>query len=313
MNPTSGSAKVEKLLSQFSQMYRNSNFIGEDILPPLKVKEKTGKFAKYGKENLRPYTGQIYRAPGTRAVSIDYSVSQGEYTCRERSAEKLVPDEAMNNTDDPYDAKRDATAVLMDVIWVNQELALSAVLENTSTITQNVTLSGTDQWSDYSNSTPIDDINTGITTVEDANGQTPNSMFMSIEVWRKLKSHPDVREQLKYTGKSGNMNESAFKSFFMELFDVENVFVGNAIYNSADEGQTDVISKVWGKHFWVFYKNPSPTLMRATFGYTFFDVPRVVDTYREEAKLSDVIRQRYSYDQNIMDATLMYLIKNAIA
>ena len=68
MLPKLGDAKVDKILSQFSQMYRNENYISELLLPPLKVVEKTGKFAKYGTENLRTYTKQILRAPGARAV-----------------------------------------------------------------------------------------------------------------------------------------------------------------------------------------------------------------------------------------------------
>ena len=79
MLPGLGDSKVDKILSNFSQAYRNENYISEFILPVLKVVEKTGKYAKYGKDNLRDYGNNIYRAPGTRAMSINYTVSQGDY------------------------------------------------------------------------------------------------------------------------------------------------------------------------------------------------------------------------------------------
>jgi len=101
MLPSLGDAKVDKILSQFSQKYTNKNYISELILPPLRVKEKTGKYAKYGTENLRTYVDAVFRDPGTRANSVDYSVSQGSYTCRERALEKRIPDEFVQNTDDP--------------------------------------------------------------------------------------------------------------------------------------------------------------------------------------------------------------------
>lgn len=312
MNPTLGSAKVDKILTQFSQAYRNENYVSERILPVLTVKEKTGKFAKYGKENLRTYTDQIFRAPGTRAVNVDYSVSQGEYSCRERSLEKLVPDEFANNTDDPYDAKRDATSVIMDNIWGNQENALATVMSNTSTLTQNTTLSGTSQWSDYTNSDPFDDIETAIETVRIATAQRPNVIVLSHASWVVLKKHPDVREQVKYTN-GGQLSGSAFNSFLKEFFNLEEVIVADAVRNTTDEGQSDTLADIWGKHCWLLYRSPRPTLMKASFGLTLSDVPRQVDTYREEPKKSDVIRVRYSYDQNLMDVSLAYLIKNSVA
>lgn len=312
MLPNLGDAKVDKILSQFSQRYTNSNYIAEKILLPLSVKEKSGNFAQYGTENLRIYSDAVFRAPGTRANSVDYSVSQGSYTCRERALEKRVPDEFVNNSDDPYDPKRDAVSTIMDNIWANQEYALASYMGDHSNITQYTQLSGTDQWSDYTNSDPFDDIETGSETIRSATGQKPNTIAMGHAVFSKLKYHPDIREQLKYTG-SANLSNSALIQAMKDLFDVTEVLVGDAVYNSADEGQTASIADIWGKDFWLFYKNPTPTFMKSTLGYTFYDVPRMVDTYREESHKSDVVRVRYSYDQNFMDTSLIYLIEDAVA
>lgn len=310
MNPVLGAAKVDKILSQFSQMYRNENYIAEQIMPVLKVKEKTGKFAKYGKENLRTYANQIYRAPGTRAHTVDYSVSQGSYSCFERSLEKLVPDEFVNNTDDPYDPKRDATAVLLDNILANQESVLATAMSDTAIISQNVTLSGTNQWSDKTNSDPIANIRTAITTVRTATGLRPNTMVIGITAWEDLKDHPDVREQLKYTN-GGQPSDDQLSAWVKSYFRLNDVFIGDAVNNIAEEGQTDSLADIWGGHCWLLHRTAAPTLMKATFGLTLADVPTMVDVYREEPKLADVVRVRKSFDQTIMDAALCYLIKNA--
>lgn len=310
--PNLGDTKVDKILSQFSQRYSNSSYISELILPPMKVKEKTGKFAKYGTENLRFYNDAMFRAPGNRANSVDYSVSQGNYICREVSLEKKVPWEFMDNQDDPYDAKRDAVATLMDNIWVNQERILAAYLTSTANLTQNTTLSGTSQWSDYANSDPLGDIETGINTIRTATGQIANTAAFSYAVMLKLKNHPDVREQVKYTN-GGQLGNDAFIAFLKAHFKLENVYVGTAVYDSADEGQSASITDVWNKDFYLFYQNARPTLMQSTFGYTFFDLPRVVDGWTDIAYKSDFVRVSYSRDQNVMDAALAYLIKNCIA
>ena len=310
--PQLGQAKVDKILSQFSQMYRNKVYIAEKILPTLTVKERSGKYAKYGKENLRTYTNQLLRAPGTRALQVDFSISQGNYVCTEKAIEKLVPDEFLNNTDDPYDPKRDATAFLMDNLWVNQEVALQAVMTSTATMTLNTTLSGTGQWSDYANSDPINDIETAIEAVRTATAQRPNVITMSRQVFLKLKYHPDIRAQLKYTN-GGQLSDGEMGKFLADFFSLEEVIIGESVKNTSIDGQTDSISDVWGKDCWLIYRTPRPSLMNATFGLTLTDVPRLVDTYREEAFKSDVVRVRYSYDQNLFDVNLCYLIKNAIA
>lgn len=313
MNPVLGAAKVDKILSNFSQMYRNTNYIAEQILPFLAVKEKTGKFAKYGKENLRTYSGQIIRAPGTRAFTVDYSVSQGTYICEERALEKPVPLEMYKNTDDPYDPKRDATEILMDNIWANQELALATAMSSTAIITQNVTLSGTSQWSDKTNSDPLANIKTGIDTVKAATGQRPNSIAFGETAYDALKHHPDVREQLKYTGVLGQVTDDALNTFLKSFFKLDNVFVGDAVHNSADEGQTDSLTRIWGGHCWVFYRTAKPSLMRATFGYTLSDEPRKVDVRYDDDIIADIVRVRYSFDQNLMDVALCYFIKDCVS
>jgi len=312
-NPTTGSAKVDKLLSSFSQRYFNASLIAPFIAPEIKVVEKTGKFAKYGKENFRVYASEIYRLPGTRANSIDYSVSMGTYSCEEKSLEKRVPDELKKNTDKPFDAEKDAAATIKDVITLNQEYALAQAMTNTSILTNNVTLSSTDQWNESSYvSTPIQDIETGIADMLLATGSRPNSVTMSFDVMLALKSHPDVREQMKYTN-GGQFSEGAFVTFMKEYFNLQNVFVGTAVYDTADEGQTASNAQVWGKDLVLFYQNPRPTIGQASFAATFTDQPLVVEKYREESHVSDVIRMRHSYDQAIMDANLAYLIKSAIA
>ena len=310
--PYLGQAKVDKILTQASQAYRPANLIARSILTPLKVVEKSGKYAKYGKENLRAYEGSLFRAPGTRAMSMDYSVSQGNYLCRERAIEKLIPDELLNNTDDPYDAKRDALFVAQDNLALNQEKALADALGDTNVLTNNTTLTGTDQWSDYGNSNPLEDIEVGINSIISNTGQMPNLMFMGHDVMKKLKNHPAIQEQAKYTG-SGVVTNGRLIEILKGLFNVEEILVGAAVVNTGDPGGSDSVDYVWKDNFWIAKRNARPTLMQATLGHTVFDKENTVETYREESKVSDVIRVRESYDQVIMDANLAYLIKDAIA
>lgn len=312
MKPGVNEMKVNRLLTQFSIAYRNAQYINDLIMPRMQVTEKTGNYAKYGTENFRANLGNIYRAPGTRAVAADYSVSQGEYSCKEKSIEKKVPWEMQKNVQLPYNAKRDATQMIMDMILVNQEKVLRDYMTSTSNLPLNITLTGTDQWNDYANSDPFDDIETAITTVFTTTGTRPNTMVISYDVFRKLKTHPDVREAMKYTN-GGQPSETDMGNYLKQYFSLSNVYVGTAHCDTTVEGQTASLSAIWTKDVWVMYVAPTPSLMMPTFGMTFEDVPREVDEYTETALKSDFVRVSASYDQNVCNSSLAYLIKNAIA
>jgi hypothetical protein len=308
-NPTLRSMAVDKILTQFSVAYRNEQYISESIMPVIKVKERSGKFAKYAKDNLR-VEDNAERAPGTRARTFDYNVSQGTYTVTEKAMEKIVPDEFVNNADDPYDPKRDATMFCVDKIWLLQETALADTMADTSVITQNTTLAGISQWSDFANSDPFTDIDTARTTIKQTTAKHPNTAVFGYETWQKFVQHPDVVDRVKYVGMTGM---DALKRAVADLLQVQNVWIGDAVKNTANDAATDSLSFVWGKHFWLLYVAPRPSLMMPTFGYTMKDLDRVVETYREESRVGDVVRVRDSYDQTIVDVELAYLIEDAVA
>lgn len=300
---------VDKILTQFSIAYRNPNYLSESIMPVIKVRERSGKFARYGKDNLR-LEDNVERAPGARARTFDYSVSQGSYVCTEKSLEKMVPDEFMQNVDDPYDVRRDSTIFCVDKIWLFQESALATAMADTAILTQNTTLSGTSQWSDYTNSDPLTDIRTARTAIKSTTAQHPNVAVFGYQTWEAFIHHPDVVDRIKYVGMT---DPAAVKRAVAQLLQVEEILIGDAVKNTANQGQSDALSYVWGKHFWLLHRAARPGLMMPSFGYTIKDVDREVDMYREEPARSDVVRVRDSYDQVVVDASLAYLIKNAIA
>ena len=308
-NPTLRSMAVDKILTQFSIAYRNVEYISEMIMPVIKVKERSGKFAKYGKENLK-IEDNTQRAPGAQARTFDYTVSQGTYTNEEHALEKIVPDEFQDNADDPYDPKRDATIFCIDKIWGFQEDALATLMADTGIITQNVTLAGTDQWSDFANSDPLDDIRTGRSTIKQNTAMTANVAVFGWQTWLDFQQHPDIVDRIKYVGVT---SMDATMKAVADLLGVQQVLIGSAVKNTANDGQTDSLSFTWGKHFWLLHVTARPSLMSPSFGYTMKDLDRVVDTYRDDARIGDVIRVRDSYDQTVVDATLAYLIKDAVA
>ena len=197
---------------------------------------------------------------------------------------------------------------------VIKEKELADAMSNTGVVTQNVTLSGTDQWSDFTNSDPFDDIKTGMEAVRTGSGMMPNTMIMSYAVMMTLMIHPDVIARLvNVTVVTSAMVIQALQLAFPNI---KNVWVGSAQYNSGVEGGTDALADIWGKHFWVGYVSEKPRLKSRSFGFT-YQAPgqnrQVKVLAYDEDKEGRYVRINDKYDQKLVDNKCMYLIKNAIA
>jgi len=176
-------------------------------------------------------------------------------------------------------------------------------------MTQNTTLSGTSQWSDYSNSDPIADVRTARTTIHSATFKKPNTMILGKQVFDMLAEHPQIIERIKYS-QLGVVTEE----LLARIFQVEKVLVGEAGSNSAVEGQTDSLSYVWGKHAVLAYIAPKVGIKTLTLAVTFTYGEREVKRWYEQDREGTYVRVgKDNYVQKIVAAGAGYLIKNAIA
>lgn len=308
---TQGNAKVDKLLSQFSIRYSNANLIADQIMPVVKVKERTGLIPKYGKDNLRVFKGGILRKPNTRARTVEFTYANGQYICQERSVEIPVPWENYKNTDNPYEPTRDATATAKDIVGLDKEYNLASAMNDASVFTNGTDISGDDQWDQLETSDPIAQIFEGIKSVHGASGRQPNCLMMGIDAFWAFKVHPVVRDYIKFTN-GGQLTDAQAIDMIKSVFNVKNVFIGDAVFNDSSEPQTDSLKKVWSGLVMAFYRPDRPTLMEPALGYCLTDVPDVVDGWGEVWKKRDMIRDTVSFDQNITDVNMGYVLRGVV-
>ena len=162
-------AVLDKLLTGVSSAYIPEGFISESLFPSVDSVEKTGKLAKYGTDHLRVEQTIIGgRGEYPRIQTIVKSTDS--YSIEGHGLEGLVTEDDYSNSQKPYDAERDETIGITTTIMVGKEKGIADSLADTSVLTQNTTLSGTSQWSDYANSDPVDDFLTARSAVKDGCG-----------------------------------------------------------------------------------------------------------------------------------------------
>lgn len=296
----------DPVLSSVSVAYKNQFYISETLMPVFPVAKQTGKYYKYDKSAFR--RAKSLRAPGGKANEVAFGLSTESFICEDHALKEKIPFEVIEQAESALNPESDSVENVTEMLLLDKEIALATSMADTGVITQNVTLSGTDQWSDYTNSDPFDDIMTAIQTVQAAIGRRPNTLVFGQAVFNKLTAHPDIVERIKYS-----MAGAVTAELLARLFDVQQVLIGSATYDTAKEGQTASLGYVWGKHAWAVYVEPQKGLKKITLGFTFSYKTREVVKWDDADEESRYVRVHDNYCQEFVAAEAAYLIKNAVA
>lgn len=306
-------AQVDKLLTNVAIMQKVKGTVAEQLFPSIKAAQYSGLLGKYGKSHLRLENSvKGGRGKYRRVETITRTTQQ--FLIEGHGLEGFVSKEDYANVETPFEAERDETLGLQSALILEKEKVLADSLTSTSIMTQNTTLTGSNQFSDYLNSDPIAVFSTARKAIRDGCGEVADTAVLDYDVWDKLRYHPQMLDALGFKeNRPGGLN-------FQELasaIGVKRLLVAEAKYNSAAEGQTDSLASVWGKHIvlgvvpeslsvgiqtlgmWV---TPSGSSPRKVYKQSNFNPPG-----------STAILCEDEYDCLLSDVLCGYLIKDAIA
>lgn len=307
---------LDQRLTNVSNAWMNDDkdFIAEQVFPIVPVQKKTFKVGSYTKESLRvPNTSVRTGEAKARRVNLGRT-DQQMGPLSEHALSDFVTNDDQEMTDDPYDALEDATENIMQKMSLIDEKALATFLSSTSNITHNTNIGATptNQWNDYGNSTPFNDIKTGAIQMKSSALKIPNTFFTSWEAWIQMVDHPDFLDRIKWS-QTGVMTEADFLKLFAP-YGITNIIIGKVSENTAQEGLTDSLSAVWGKNAWLAYITNKPGLREVNGGYK-FQLENSRRTTRESFNNppGDEIVQFDYYDYELMNAECFYLMQAVVA
>ncbi len=264
MTPSEARGAVDPILTEVARGYSNADFVGSALFPAVPVGKRGGKIIEFGREAFRLYN--TARAPGTNIARIVSSYSTRTYALADHSIAEQVPVELMEEaeTEPGIDLAAAAVRRAQDVIGLRLEKAQADLARDPTRYPAGhvVTLSGTSQWSDYTGSDPIRDVEDWKELVRAKIGRRPTVLLVGAAVFAALKHHPKVVERVKYTSR-----EVATPELLAELFGLRRVVVGEAVYLD-DAGNT---VDVWGKDAVLAYTDSAgiADAGRPSYGYTY--------------------------------------------
>lgn len=314
---------VDPLLTNLSTGFVAKELVGERVAPLTSVSNLNGRYMVYDRSDWLTYPDE--RAMGTVANEIRAGKwSTDTYNVREHSLQVPVFDEEREQLGAegafPVDFTLDeaATELATRSILLGHEKVVSTAVRNTASYVSSAhytTLSGTSQWSDYTNnvSDPVDDVEVGLRQVYSATGRAANFMVIPWIAWSYLRNHPKIVARFINFDLT---NEEAFR--MLTGFD-GTLVIAESQYNAAQhEDLTEDIQDFWGKDVWIGIVDPQPGQRTKTFMKTFYypyqgTSIRPVDRWREEGRKADLIRVSQRYDIKIVSNNAGYLIKDAVA
>lgn len=300
-------------LTAITIAYRNNRLIADEVLPRVPVGVQSFKYTKYP-------IGSFFTVPETK-VGRKGQPNQVEFTGEEvtdstvdHALDDAVPNADIENARNQQgvpDPQMRATEGLTDLIMLAREKRAADVVfaAGNYAAANKITLAGNDQWSDYANSDPIDDIMTALDSVI----MRPNLFVMGNAVASKLRRHPDIVKA--YNGTAGDAGIVPLE-FVQDLFEIE-VKVGQGWLNTAKPGQPVSMARVWGKHAALVYRDKNADTQRGTtFGFTAQWGGRVAGSEFDKnigMRGGQVVRVGESVKELITANDLGYLITDAVA
>lgn len=305
-------------LEEFDLEANQGGFIALQVLPTLEVGKASGHFGKIPLEQLLQ-NRDTERAPGSGYSRGKWKFEPDTYATAERGAEEPVDDNEAALYRDYFDAELVSAQRARDAVLMGQEQRVAAAVFNATTFSGQVTSCGSGlEWSDYTNSVPIDDVETAVRAIWSRCGLWPNTLILNRFVFRNLRRSAQIIDAIRSSG-AGNPTkaEDVTLAMLAAVFDLPKILVAGGAKNSAAEGQAATIANVWSSEYaMVCVTSDSKDIRRPCLGRTFHwgedgsSIGGTFESYREEQTRSDIIRCRHQVGEKFLHTAAAQLIDN---
>jgi hypothetical protein len=318
MRPTPGTTiqRPDLAAIAYEYMYEQSRdkFIGLQLFPAFPVPEVSADYPFLPIEAIMKLS-DTKRAPRGNYNRDDWEFETKTYTCAEYGKEEPVDDVERKLYTRFFDAEEIAVMRAVDVMLRSQEKRIADIAFNTGNFA-NAAVSV--EWDTASTCTPRSDVITAKKAMRTATGLLPNSIVMTWNVFTNLFLTAEIMTAFRYTNPVELGGFAAQKSLLAQYFGVQNVLIGDAMYDASKKGKAFSLTEIWDDEYvGLFVVSGGKDLKEPSVGRTFVwekDSPAtaglVIEAYREEQKRANVYRARHYLGHNITFAGAGYLLTN---
>jgi len=305
-------------LEEFDLAMDRQGFIAQRVLPVFEAQKQAGTFGRIPLEQLLQKR-ETRRAPGAGYSRGSWKFETESYATEEHGAEEPVDDREAEMYAEYFDAELISAARALDAVLRNQEIRAADLIFDPSTWTgAALTTTITNEWDDYTNAVPIDDVEGAVRKVYTGTGVWPNALVITKLVFRNLRNCDQVIERIVSSGAGNPAKPSDVTAAMLAaVFDLPNIIVAGSSENTADEGQARSISPVWADEYAMVCRVAETNDIREPcigriihWGADGSQIGGTVESYRDETVRSNIQRVRHDVQEKRLYTEMGHLLQN---
>ena len=263
---------IQQELTAIALAYSNKSYIADLVLPRVPVGSREFKWLQFNRDEMFTVPETMVGRKGVPS-EVQFGASEVAGFVKDYGLDDLVPNEDLDTAPAGYEPLGRAVEGASELVALDREKRVADLVFNAATYptANKTTLSGTSQWSDYTNSDPY----SAIMTARDGMLMPFNTAIIGRLAWSKLRVHPKITAALapSSNGNSSTSNAQGAPATLQavaDLLELDQILVGESWINTSKPGQTASLSRVWGKHMALLHLNPIASIRgnAISFGYT---------------------------------------------
>ena len=216
------------------------NYIGERLFPNIPTTKQSDLYPKFDREDMLRDSFKEVTA-GAETEGDSYTLSDEPFYTKNYGLHQDIPDMTIANQDAWVRARETSTLYLTEKAMIRKEKIFLGATFKASTWDTNPVLGTTAgygaKWS-AANSDPIADVKTMRREIHKNTGKAANKIAMTRSVYDTLTEHDAILQRIGLmAGATTAMPAQVTPTLLAALFEVDMIFVSNAIENTADKGQ----------------------------------------------------------------------------
>jgi hypothetical protein len=267
-NPTAGDVHVNGPLTNFSQKYiqDESVFIATRAFPNVPVAKQSDLYYTFSRADFFRDEAEE-RADGTESAGGGFNLSTDPYFARVYAYHKDVTDRQRDNQDSSVQLDQSATQFVTQKLLIRRERLFVTAMFSTGVWTGGASDDENVNWL-VGGSNPITDIRLRMQDIHSGTGFRPNKMIIGRQGFDTLMDQDDILARI--TGGANNaLPAQVQKQLLAQLFELDEIFVMDSVFNSALEGATESTDFIGGDNCLLYYAPNSVALDQPTAGLQF--------------------------------------------
>ena len=295
---------------------RQNLFIGADVMPIYVADVRSGEYLKInlgGSEALNDDATLV--APGAAYPRVSRKFTSDTYTTTEYGLEEVLPDATARDLARFLDTEVAVADMLLSQIQIGHEARVATAAFAANGLTAISASAAYTEANITSFDVPRDVADAKLELAK--YGVLPNTLVMSAPVFERIRRSAKVQNQF-FGVVPSDQSRLLSEAEVAAAVGIDRVLVGRAPKNTAKKNQSYSGGFIWSNTYMALANITGGEFAAGGFGRTILwgadsPVPFVAETYRDEARRSNVLRVRQHASEKVIDGSSIIRITTGYA